>query len=165
MLFCEPMAHADSREGATRMNRILIRRMKEEDIPSVVAIEKTSFSLPWSETSFVKELYKPRSVPKVAVLDDTVIGYICIDYVMEEGHILNLAVRPDYRRTGIAHALVEDAVEELRLKECRVVYLEVRASNHAARKLYEGFGFNIVGIRKNYYVAPVEDAVIMMLEL
>jgi ribosomal-protein-alanine N-acetyltransferase len=147
------------------LSRILIRRMKEGDIPSVVALEKNSFALPWSETSFVKELYKPRSIPKVAVLDDTVIGYVCIDYVMEDGHILNLAVRPDYRKSGIARALVADALEELRLKECRFVYLEVRASNLAARRLYESFGFKVVGTRKNYYVAPIEDGVIMMLEL
>jgi ribosomal-protein-alanine N-acetyltransferase len=139
--------------------------MKEEDIPSVVTIEKMSFSLPWSEISFTKELYKPRSIPKVAVLNDIVVGYMCIDYVMDEGHILNLAVHPDYRKMGIAASLVEEAIEELKLKACRFIYLEVRASNYAAKKLYKSFGFSVVGNRKNYYVAPVEDAVIMMLEI
>lgn len=139
--------------------------MKEEDIPSVITIEKMSFSLPWSEISFTKELYKPRSIPKVAVLNDIVVGYMCIDYVMDEGHILNLAVHPDYRKMGIAASLVEEAIEELKLKACRFIYLEVRASNYAAKKLYKSFGFSVVGNRKNYYVAPVEDAVIMMLEI
>ena len=147
------------------MNRILIRLMKEEDIAAVVAIEKTSFSLPWSETSFAKELYRPRSIPKVAVLDDTIAGYICIDYVVDEGHILNLSVHPDYRKRNIATALVEDAIEELKTKACRFIYLEVRASNYTARKLYKSFGFSVIGNRKNYYVGPVEDAVIMMLEI
>jgi ribosomal-protein-alanine N-acetyltransferase len=142
-----------------------MRRMKEEDIPSVITIEKMSFSLPWSEISFTKELYKPRSIPKVAVLNDIVVGYMCIDYVMDEGHILNLAVHPDYRKMGIAASLVEEAIEELKLKACRFIYLEVRASNYAAKKLYKSFGFSVVGNRKNYYVAPVEDAVIMMLEI
>jgi len=139
--------------------------MKEEDIAAVVAIEKTSFSLPWSETSFAKELYRPRSIPKVAVLDDTIAGYICIDYVVDEGHILNLSVHPDYRKRNIATALVEDAIEELKTKACRFIYLEVRASNYTARKLYKSFGFSVIGNRKNYYVGPVEDAVIMMLEI
>jgi ribosomal-protein-alanine N-acetyltransferase len=151
--------------SSEKLGRILIRRMKEEDIGSVVGMEKTSFSLPWSETSFIKELYRPRSIPKVAVLDDRIVGYVCIDYVTDEGHILNLSVHPDYRKRGVATALVEDAVEELKLKACRFVYLEVRASNYAAKKLYKGFGFSVVGVRKNYYVAPLEDAVIMMLEI
>jgi len=139
--------------------------MKEEDIAAVVAIERTSFSLPWSEISFAKELFKPRSIPKVAVVGDVVAGYMCIEYVMDEGHILNLAVHPDYRKRRIAAALVEDAVGELRQKACRFIYLEVRASNHAARNLYENFGFRMVGSRKSYYVNPGEDAVIMMRDI
>jgi ribosomal-protein-alanine N-acetyltransferase len=139
--------------------------MREEDIAAVVAIERTSFSLPWSELSFTKELFKPRSIPKVAVIDDVVVGYMCIEYVMDEGHILNLAVHPDYRKRRIAAALAEDAIEELRQKACRCIYLEVRASNHAARNLYENFGFRMVGSRKSYYVDPVEDAVIMMRDI
>ncbi len=159
------MNHQWSEPSQGRTIRVLIRRMSEADVRPVVEIEKTSFSLPWSETSFLKEVYKPRAIPKVAVLDDIVVGYVCIDYVMDEGHILNLAVHPDYRKRGIATVLVEDALEELRMKACRVVYLEVRASNYAAKKLYESLGFSVVGTRKNYYVAPVEDAVIMMLEI
>ncbi len=147
------------------MSRISIRRMSEADVRSVVEIEKASFSLPWSETSFLKEVYKPRSIPKVAILDGILVGYMCVDYVMDEGHILNLGVHPGYRKRGIASALVEDAMEELKLKACKFVYLEVRASNYAAKKLYQSFGFRIVGTRKNYYVAPVEDGVIMMLEI
>ena len=139
--------------------------MKEEDIAAVVAIERTSFSLPWSEISFAKELFKPRSIPKVAVVGDVVAGYMCIEYVMDEGHILNLAVHPDYRKKRIAATLVEDAVAELRQMACRFIYLEVRASNHAARNLYENFGFRMVGSRKSYYVNPGEDAVIMMRDI
>ncbi len=154
-----------SKPWSENLDRILIRRMNEDDIRSVVKIEQASFPLPWSENSFMRELHKTRSIPKVAELDNVVVGYVCIDYVMDEGHILNLAVHSAYRKRGIAAALVEDAVEELKLKGCRAVYLEVRASNHAARKLYGNIGFSVIGIRKNYYLAPVEDAVIMMLEI
>jgi ribosomal-protein-alanine N-acetyltransferase len=147
------------------MKELVVRRMEEEDVPSVVAIEKTSFSLPWSETSFLNEIHKQRAVSKVAVLDDAVVGYICAESIMDEGHILNLGVHPQYRKKRIATALVQNILEELRLRACRFLYLEVRASNFAARRLYRSFGFTIVGTRRNYYVAPNEDAVIMMLEV
>lgn len=147
------------------MKQILIRNMREEDLQSVIRIERMSFSFPWSETSFLSEVHKTRSLSKVAVLGDNVVGYMCAECVADEGHILNLAVNPDCRKMGIATALVENILEELKLKACRFLYLEVRASNYIAKRLYNGFGFNIVGIRKNYYVAPVEDAVIMMLEI
>jgi ribosomal-protein-alanine N-acetyltransferase len=85
--------------------------------------------------------------------------------VADECHLLDLAVHPDYRRRGIARALLDNVIQELRIEGCRFFYLEVRSSNYAARKLYEKFGFNMVGIRKGYYVNPAEDAVIMMMEL
>jgi ribosomal-protein-alanine N-acetyltransferase len=147
------------------MKQISIRDMHEGDIQSIAEIERMSFSLPWSENSFLNELRKPRSVSRVAVLDDELVGYICADYVLDEGHILNLAVHPFCRRMGIANSLVENILEELKSRECRVIYLEVRASNHLAERLYREFGFKIVGMRKKYYVSPVEDAVIMMLEV
>jgi ribosomal-protein-alanine N-acetyltransferase len=147
------------------MKEILIRPMEENDVPAVVAIEKTSFSLPWSETSFLNEIHKEHAISKVAVLNDTVVGYICAESVLDEGHILNLSIYPEQRKKGIATALVENILEDLKLRACRFLYLEVRASNYAARKLYRGFGFNVVDTRKRYYVAPNEDAVIMMLEV
>ncbi len=147
------------------IEQILVREMREEDIPTIVEIERTSFSMPWSETSFLNELRKPRAVSRVAVLNGIVVGHLCAQTAADEGHILNLAVRADYRQKGIATALVENIIEELKLRACRYLYLEVRASNYAARRLYQGFGFRIVGTRKKYYVAPTEDAIIMMLEI
>ena len=147
------------------MEGLTIRTMQESDLPSVVAIERLSFSTPWSETLFFNEIYKQRSIPKVAVIGDRIAGYICANHVADEGHILNLAVHPDFGRRGIANTLVENILEELKENACRFLYLEVRASNNAARKLYEGFGFSVVGTRKGYYTEPKEDAVIMMLRL
>ncbi|MEK7742722.1 MAG: ribosomal protein S18-alanine N-acetyltransferase [Nitrospirota bacterium] len=147
------------------MEGLTIRAMRESDLPSVVAIERLSFSTPWSETLFFNEIYKQRSIPKVAVIGDRIAGYICANHVADEGHILNLAVHPDFRRRGIANTLVENILKELKENACRFLYLEVRASNNAARKLYEGFGFSVVGTRKGYYTEPKEDAVIMMLRL
>ena len=147
------------------MTELTIRELKESDIPSVVEIENISFTTPWSEILFFNEIYKQRSIAKVALIDKKVIGYICANFVADEGHILNLAVHPDFRRKGIAKTLVENILEELKETDCRFLYLEVRASNNAARELYEGFGFSVVGTRKKYYNKPEEDAVIMSLRL
>jgi len=147
------------------MKQVLIRDMTEEDIQSVLKIEKVSFSFPWAEGSFVNEMHKPRSLARVAVVDNEIAGYLCAEHVLDEGHVLDLAVHPDYRRMGIATALVEHVLEELKERACGFLYLEVRASNYLAKRIYQGFGFRIVGTRKRYYVSPIEDAVIMMREI
>lgn len=147
------------------MEGLIIRELLEHDLPDVVGIENISFTTPWSEILFFNEIYKQRSIAKVAVMDKKVIGYICANFVADEGHILNLAVHPDFRRKGIAKTLVENILEELKETDCRFLYLEVRASNNTARELYGGFGFKVVGTRKKYYNKPEEDAVIMSLRL
>ncbi|KAF0145820.1 MAG: ribosomal-protein-alanine N-acetyltransferase [Nitrospirae bacterium] len=147
------------------MEGLIIRELLEHDLPDVVGIENISFTTPWSEILFFNEIYKQRSIARVALIDKRVIGYICANYVADEGHILNLAVHPDFRRKGIAKTLVENILEELKETDCRFLYLEVRASNNAARELYEGFGFSVVGTRKKYYNKPEEDAVVMSLRL
>jgi ribosomal-protein-alanine N-acetyltransferase len=121
-----------------------------------------SFTTPWSKDAFLNELHKLYSFTKAAVLGDSIIGYICINYIMDEGHILNLAVHPDFRRRGIATKLFEDVLNELKEINCRYLYLEVRVSNLEARKFYEHLGFRVMGIRKDYYTYPIEDAVTMM---
>lgn len=157
-------------ENSLRRKGFIIRQMYELDVPCIVEIERMSFSTPWSETSFYNEIYNPRSTAKVAVIEEAcsmqrVVGYICANQVADEGHILNLAVHPDFRKKGIANALVKNILEDLKGNACRFLYLEVRTSNHAAKKLYEGFGFKVIGTRKGYYNEPIEDAVIMMLEI
>ncbi len=143
--------------------------MEPSDVPEVVEIERLSFSTPWSELSFYKEIYNPRSLCLVAeVVDENnlkeIAGYICITRIMDECHILNLAVHPLKRRQGIGTALIKAALDSESVSLCRYIYLEVRASNRDARRLYERFGFRTVGIRRNYYVDPLEDAFVMMLE-
>ena len=147
------------------MKQILIRDMEEGDVPSVAVIERISFSAPWSETSFFNEIFKTRSLSKVAERDDTIVGYICTEIVLDEAHILTLAVHPGFRQSGIASLLVKQAAEELKARGCRFLFLEVRASNRAAQRLYEAFNFKLVGIRKQYYLSPPEDAIIMKLEM
>ena len=143
------------------MTEIFMRKMIETDIREVLEIENMSFSTPWSNTAFINEILKPYSLTKVAVLGDKIIGYICVNHIIDEGHILNLAVHPHFRRRGVAKILVEKALKELRENICRYIYLEVRVSNFAARKFYEHLGFKVMGMRKNYYILPMEDGIVM----
>ena len=146
------------------MKAFTISSMRKIHLAEILDIEKASFTTPWSVNSFLSEIFNPFSISLVALNGESVAGYICAFRVMDEGHILNLAIREDVRRCGIARALIRCALEELSLWGCSSVYLEVRASNNAARRLYEGLGFIEAGIRKGYYISPVEDAVIMQLQ-
>lgn len=144
---------------------IIIKEMEIEDLPEIIYIEKSSFSIPWSEIAFINELSKQNSFNRVAKFQGRVIGYICINYIFNEAHILNLAVHPEYRRQGIATLLMKDAITNLIKKGCIYYYLEVRESNTIAQNFYKKFGFNVVGRRKKYYQSPDEDAILMMLRI
>jgi ribosomal-protein-alanine N-acetyltransferase len=136
--------------------------MVEEDIPAIMGIERSSFSTPWSEISFLSEVYKKNAFSNVALFEENVIGYICVNYLLHESHILNLAVHELFRRRGVATILMNDTLKALKRKECVFMYLEVRASNAGAKKFYELFGFKVESIRKKYYTNPDEDALLMM---
>ncbi len=139
--------------------------MAEADVQAILRIERASFSMPWSEAAFYQEIYKQYAMCRVAESKGRVAGYICVNVVLDECHLLNLAVHPDFRRRGIATMLVEDMLKEAKSKDCRFVYLEVRISNAGAKAFYERFGFGIAGIRKNYYTFPIEDAIILVLKV
>ncbi len=143
---------------------IVIGGLETGDLPAVLEIELASFTTPWSETSFFNELKNPRAISRAARKDGRVAGYIFASRILDEGHILDLAVHPDFRRQGIASALVAHVIEHLREEGIRFIFLEVRESNVPAIKMYGKFGFEEIGIRKNYYVSPDEDAVVMVLK-
>lgn len=144
---------------------LVLDDMRTSDLAEVVEIERTSCTLPWSESLFFNEIQNPRSLPRVARKEGKVAGYLCVNQILDEGHILNLAVHPELRRTGIASALITDMIGRLRKEGCRFIFLEVRDSNKEAKEIYEQFNFKVIGIRKNYYVSPVEDAVVMVLRM
>jgi ribosomal-protein-alanine N-acetyltransferase len=144
------------------MADIVIRPMSEEDIPQIMEIERSSFSTPWSEISFLGEIYKKNAFSNVTLFEGNIIGYICVNYLLHESHILNLAVHELFRRRGVATILMNDTLNELKKKGCVFIYLEVRASNAGAKKFYELFGFTVESIRKKYYANPDEDALLMM---
>lgn len=136
-------------------------RLTEEHIPQMVQLEKICFSLPWNADMIRSELENPSCLYLAAVDGDILVGYIGVQTVLDEGYINNVAVRPEYRRRGIASALISLLIEQAREIGLAFLTLEVRESNSPAIAVYEKLGFAPVGRRKNYYEKPREDAVLM----
>lgn len=152
-----------------KTTNITIEQMKKEDVDQVLVIERASFSMPWSKNLFLSEFRSPAVSSLLVALENgslnrTVLGYIISWIVEDEMHILNLAVTPELRRQGIARQLVLAAIKRASARGARRAFLEVRASNSAAQKLYSNLGFTGSFVRRDYYDSPVEDAVVMTLE-
>lgn len=143
---------------------MIIRNMRPEDVPQVAALEKICFSDPWSERSIASELENPLSLWLVAEEAGIIAGYIGSQTVPPETDMMNLAVRPEFRRRGIAKVLIGELVAALKTGGSQSLTLEVRASNAPAISLYEKLGFTAVGRRKNYYSHPREDGLILKKE-
>ena len=141
-----------------------IEKMNAGQVAQIAALEKICFSDPWSENSIASELENRLAHWLVALEGETVAGYIGSQTVMGESDMMNVAVHPDFRRRGIAEALVNSLVEDLKAMESHCLTLEVRASNAPSIALYEKLGFFQVGRRKNYYRNPREDALILRKE-
>ena len=126
-------------------------------------IEKLCFSEPWSEEALLYMCTSPNTHAVAVVEKESgrLAAYGGCEYVLDEANIVNVATHPDFRRRGCAEALIGKMEEFLASREVTDVYLEVRVSNAPARTLYEKLGFVAVGIRKNYYRFPAEDAVVM----
>lgn len=140
---------------------IRLEKMTRCHVAQVAELEKICFSAPWSENSVASELTNPLSLWLVATDGETVAGYIGSQSVEGEADMMNVAVRPDYRRQGVGEMLVDGLVEALKEKGVHSLSLEVRCSNQSAICLYEKTGFAQVGLRRNYYRNPKEDALIL----
>jgi ribosomal-protein-alanine N-acetyltransferase len=141
-----------------------LRKMKEGDLPFVLEIENVSFPNPWHEMTFRGEIYnQPISSPFVIVFkpQNKVIGYLVSWQIRKQLQINNIAIHPDFRRMGIAEAVMHKVLSEIRMGEIELVTLEVRPSNIAARSLYNKLGFDVLGIKENYYHNPPEPAIVM----
>jgi ribosomal-protein-alanine N-acetyltransferase len=156
----------------SRADEVLIGRAKAQDLDRIVRIEQDAFSVPWTRKMFEVELEQnPFGHLYVArpaggqVHDGELIGYVCFWVVFEEFRLMTLAVEPSARRRGFGRMLLRHAMELGRAHGATRALLEVRASNAAARKLYEQEGFQQVAVRARYYANPVEDAVLMEREL
>ena len=144
---------------------MIITNMTEKHVAQVAELEKICFgSAAWSEKSVASELENPLSVWLVAVEDEKVLGYVGSQTVIDETDMMNVAVHPDYRKQGIAGELIVRLVESLKLRNSHSLTLEVRASNEPAKNLYKMLDFEEIGIRKNYYRNPKEDALILRKE-
>lgn len=136
--------------------------MTLQDLDDVLAIEQASFKTPWSRGAFRYELTQNRVARSTVVrAEGKVVGYLCLWEIGREIHITNIAVDPDWRRRGIARALIRDMLEGARHRGITQVFLEVRPNNVEALGLYERFGFRVIGRRKGYYVDTGEDALVM----
>ncbi len=137
-----------------------ITRLTYADLPQVIAIERRAFPTPWSLAMFVLELSKPSGICLAARRGKPICGYLVCSRYDTVWHIMNVAVDPDVRRTGVATALLTELME--RVGDPRARYtLEVRQSNDPAIALYERFGFQVAGMRRRYYQDNGEDAHIM----
>lgn len=139
--------------------------MTADHLEEVAELERICFTDPWSRNMLLEEL-KNDCASFLAAVDDTgrVAGYAGIQVVLDEGYILNVAVRPECRRNGIAEKLLTVFLNFAQANGLAFLTLEVRASNHPAIVLYGKLGFRGVGRRKNYYEHPQEDAIIMTRE-
>lgn len=142
-------------------NKFDYRLMTEQDIEQVAEIESRIFSIPWSEKAFMDSLKNENTVYIVACNAEEVVGYCGIYMSFEEGDISNVAVKKEYRRKNIAENMLSYLFSSIKQKGVTDVTLEVRETNVAAIKLYEKIGFEEVGIRKNFYEKPTENALIM----
>jgi [ribosomal protein S18]-alanine N-acetyltransferase len=142
--------------------------MENGDLPEVLAIEQSSFPNPWRETTFRGEIQNDDiSFPLVAVhaTEKKIVGYIIYWKIKDEIMINNIAVHPDFRRLGVGESILRDAIERGRGEKVTFVSLEVRISNKPAQTLYAKLGFDLIGVRKNYYFNPDEDALVFGLNL
>ena len=133
----------------------------EKHIEQLENLEKLCFSMPWTKDFLISQLPDDRHIFIVAADGDTVLGYVGMMYVLDEGYISNVAIAPEQRRQGIADALINELLARCQALELSFATLEVRAGNAPAISLYEKHGFSPVGKRKNYYDFPKEDAILM----
>ena len=141
-----------------------LRRLEHDDLDVVEEIERDSYPTPWSRSMFDAELRKPSSLSLGAFRGDTLVGYAFVSRYVDAWHVMNVAVADDYRRRGIASALLERMFEVTATDPRRGYTLEVRVSNTGAIQLYERLGFEPRGIRRGYYTDNREDALIMWRE-
>lgn len=144
---------------------IRITQAVSAHVPGIAAIEQECFSDPWTCETIAGQLSGPNHLFLTALDSERVVGYVGLMYVLDEGYISNVAVTSSYRHQSIGDRLIEALIARGIALDLSFLTLEVRHSNEAAKALYAKHGFVPVGVRKNYYVKPKEDAILMTLYL
>jgi len=149
------------------MDNVKYEKMMAEHLDQVILIEKVSFPTPWSKNAFDYELNYNDFAHYIVALSDQnqVIGYAGVWVILDEGHITNVAIHPDWRGAGLGYALMLELISRTALLGVERFTLEVRPSNEPARALYQKLGFVEKGRRKQYYTDTNEDAIIMWMNL
>ncbi|MBQ3123030.1 MAG: ribosomal protein S18-alanine N-acetyltransferase [Firmicutes bacterium] len=143
-------------------SELIVRAAELKDASEIAEMEKLCFTTPWSLESIQHEIAENKlALYVVGEVDGKVVGYVGIWLIVDEGHITNVAVHPDWRRKHIGEAIIKTLIDVTESHGVVAHTLEVRASNIPAQKLYEKFGFMSVGIRQGYYEDNGEDAIIM----
>ncbi|AGA68690.1 (SSU ribosomal protein S18P)-alanine acetyltransferase [Desulfitobacterium dichloroeliminans LMG P-21439] len=145
---------------------MIIRPMQEKDLPRIMEIEQACFPVPWAPQSFVGEL-RDNEYARYFCLEyeEKVIGYMGLWFILEEGHITNVAIAPEYRGKRRGEFLMRSVIDFMVREGMERMTLEVRATNASAQRLYERLGFATAGVRKGYYSDNREDALIMWLDI
>jgi [ribosomal protein S18]-alanine N-acetyltransferase len=149
------------------MNKtITFRNMTVDDLDEVMEVELKSFTVPWSKEAFFNELTKNQFAHYLIVeVDQRVVGYCGVWIIIDEAHITNIALLPEYRGMKLGEALMARVMEQSREMGALRMTLEVRVSNEKAQNLYRKFGFEEGAIRKQYYTDNMEDAIVMWVNL
>ncbi|EHQ87772.1 ribosomal protein S18-alanine N-acetyltransferase [Desulfosporosinus youngiae] len=148
------------------MNNGIVRPMRLDDLEAILDIEMASFSTPWSMQAFKAELKDNEYARYVCLeLEGKVIGYMGLWFILDEGHITNVAIAPNYRGQKWGEFLMRSVMSKMSNEGMERMTLEVRASNSPAQSLYSRLGFVTAGVRKGYYADTGEDALIMWVEL
>jgi len=139
--------------------------MRMNDLPEVLAIEKKSFPTPWRSADFLSQARRKEAESYVAVQGRTVVGYAVMAVEHGDAHLMNFAVKEEYRRSGIGTRLMMFVLGQARAARCNKVHLEVRERNLAAQLFYKKMGYRASKILKNYYADTGEDAYVMEMTL
>lgn len=144
---------------------VVIRDLTRTDLMAVMAIEQTSFSMPWKEATFESLLQRSDADLIAAVADGRLVGYAVCWTILEQAELGNVAVDAEWRNRGVGLKLVQAALERVRRRSAEECFLEVRESNRTAQSLYQKCGFRSIGRRRRYYSNPTEDALVMRARL
>ncbi|MGG1680106.1 ribosomal protein S18-alanine N-acetyltransferase [Neobacillus sp. NRS-1170] len=144
----------------------VFRYMREEDIDQVLVVEQASFTVPWSREAFYNELHNNKFAVYIVLEEDNkIIGYCGTWIVIDEAHVTNVAILPEFRGRNLGETMLRKLMSVSREMGAKSMTLEVRVTNHVAQSLYRKLGFQNGGIRKNYYSDNQEDALVMWVNL